>query len=562
MYEEVASNFLLAMGLNVDKTNPKLILNKTPFFISGSGGPVIHPHSQPLDFSDFAMVAGLPYASSHIFRRMFSGLLMAQPNIALRECEEWVMAHNPSTEKTHYRQELTNKLKACKANNWYQAMLSAEREIETVASTRNVFTSRDQAKRQTDAQMENHNEQLDSMLITEDRRDMSMIPTKEKILGNSTRVALVRLCMVYHNENVTREGKMMDLMMTSRPIRNKVTYRVLLRMLCKVPQDNPDMVLLKENMMLWADLSSGDDYTPRELMWEYAKRLIAQLGNLRRVPHIESTNLKALLGSLIKDHEYTYTFGNTELASQLTHWRAQELAREQSASVPDNIITMEGYLLAKEQKRLQAQLDKDAKQAEEPENEDNLDESDSETDPDHPESVTFNTLTDCPTQMRIGSVTLIAQPGTACEFSPVKQYEGKGGRGATWSDQMKVQLMSLYLEKAADPLERPSPEDGVRSRRVYRKQVPEDGDLYMGSAIYLDDRRKVSLNTVCKLNTILEILGSKGLSIQTRKNSSWQGGPGLVHIMDRVLEGLPRTKQVLEEKKEEIMNLANELAGK
>ena len=92
--------------------------------------------------------------------------------------------------------------------------------------------------------------------------------------------------------------------------------------------------------MLWADLSSGDDYTPRELMWEYARKLMEQLYNLKHVPHIDSTNLKALLGSLIKDHEYTYTFGNSELASQLTHWRVQELAREQSASVPDNFITM------------------------------------------------------------------------------------------------------------------------------------------------------------------------------------------------------------------------------
>ena len=476
MYEEVASNFLLARGLNVDKTNPKLILNKTPFFISGSGGPVVYPHSQPLNFSGFAMVAGIPYASSHIFRRMFSGLLMAQPNIALRECEEWVMAHGPSTAKDHYRQELTNKLKACKANNWYQAMLSAEKEIETGASTRNVYTSKDQAERQRVAQMESHDEMLDSKLTAEDRRDEAMIPTKERILNNTTRVALVRLCMTFHNENITREGKLMDLIMTSRPIRNKVTFRVVLRMLCKVPQENPDMVTLKENLMLWADLSSGDDYTPRELMWEYARKLMEQLYNLKHVPHIDSTNLKALLGSLIKDHEYTYTFGNSELASQLTHWRVQELAREQSASVPDNFITMEGYLLAREQKRLQAQLVKDAKQTEELENEHDRDESDESdhSDSAQPKSVTFKTLTDCPTQMKIGPVTLVAEPGTSCEFSPLKQYQakGKGGRGALWTNDMKVQLLRLYLEKAKDPLARPAEGKGFSGRAVYRAQVP------------------------------------------------------------------------------------------
>jgi hypothetical protein len=49
----------------------------------------------------------------------------------------------------------------------------------------------------------------------------------------------------------------------------------------------------------------------------------------------------------------------------LAHWRFQELAREQSDSFTDNIITMEGYLLAREQNEQQAQLVKDAKHAEE-----------------------------------------------------------------------------------------------------------------------------------------------------------------------------------------------------
>jgi hypothetical protein len=76
----------------------------------------------------------------------------------------------------------------------------------------------------------------------------------------------------------------------------------------------------------------------------------------------------------------------------------------------------------------------------------------------------------------------------------------------------------------------------------------------------LDDGMSVSLQSVCKFDTMLGILGSKGLSIQTRKGSDWEGETGLVHIVDRVLEGFPRTKQVLEEKKEEILDLAKELA--
>ena len=112
------------------------------------------------------------------------------------------------------------------------------------------------------------------------------------------------------------------------------------------------------------------------------------------------------------------------------------------------------------------------------------------------------------------------------------------------------------MDNASDPLDRPLPSQGVRSRAVYKKQVTEDGELYLSSSIYLDDGSKVSLSSVCKVGIIHEMLGSKGLSIQTARNTSWKGGPGLVHIIDRVMDGLPRTREVLEEKKEEIMKLA------
>ena len=73
------------------------------------------------------------------------------------------------------------------------------------------------------------------------------------------------------------------------------------------------------------------------------------------------------------------------------------------------------------------------------------------------------------------------------------------------------------MDKASDPLDRPLPSQGVRSRAVYKNQVTEDGELYLSSPIYLDDGSKVSLSSVCKVGIIHEMLGSKGLSIQTAR---------------------------------------------
>ena len=63
------------------------------------------------------------------------------------------------------------------------------------------------------------------------------------------------------------------------------------------------------------------------------------------------------------------------------------------------------------------------------------------------------------------------------------------------------------------------------------------------------------------MTTLHEILSNKGLTAQTKKNTDWKGDPGLVSIIDSVMEGFPRTREVLEEKKEEVMILAKDLAN-
>ena len=67
-----------------------------------------------LDLSDFAAAAGIPSATSYIFRKMFAKILMDQEDHNLRESEEWAMGHGPQTAKNQYMEDLSKKLKACR----------------------------------------------------------------------------------------------------------------------------------------------------------------------------------------------------------------------------------------------------------------------------------------------------------------------------------------------------------------------------------------------------------------------------------------------------------------
>ena len=112
---------------------------------------------------------------------------------------------------------------------------------------------------------------------------------------------------------------------------------------------------------------------------------------------------------------------------------------------------------------------------------------------------------------------------------------------------MKLQLLELYMEKAADPLKRPKPSEGVRSRAVYRRDAGVQ-DLYENSTITLDSGRIVKISSICKVDHILNTLATGQLTGQTSL--------GLVKLIDEVMEGEERTSEKLQVKKPEILKLA------
>ena len=209
MYEEIATNYLIHHQLNIDP-NTGVPKGSSPFFISGSGAATYNVKMEPLDFSDFCTAAGIPPCTSVLFRKMFSNLLLAQKDIALRECEEFVMCHAPNTAKSFYVDDVAKKMKAMQGNVWYQAILL---EHDTTAapssgtSSRKTFTSREQAQRQALIAMETRRELLEKRIRYQDKVEASVVPTKERVTTNTTRAALIKL--------IGKSGReMMELFMT------------------------------------------------------------------------------------------------------------------------------------------------------------------------------------------------------------------------------------------------------------------------------------------------------------------------------------------------------------
>ena len=311
-------------------------------------------------------------------------------------------------------------------------------------------------------------------------------------------------------------------------------------------QEDEDMLTLKRNLLLFARLSYDDKLTPYKVLRMYSVRLVHQLHQLRHVSKIDCTRIKLILGDLVKEHGYKYTFGNSKLEHQLKFWVAKEQEREGKMVIPERVPTLDTWVKERAQAaEAQAQeVDEEAEAAvlQDVQHEGAQQDEPSVAIPAAPLPAPLQ----APLPATAGPSTQAPQ-GAQQSKTPIKQFEGSR---ANWSDHTRVQLLRLYIKKALNPFERPSAA-APRSKAVYKRNAPEGGDLYQNSYIYLDNKDKVLLKDFTSHENMLVQLGQRKLSGQTF-------GSGLVSVIDKFFEDqdLPMEKEYLELEEDNIIEFA------
>ena len=375
-----------------------------------------------------------------------------------------------------------------------------------------------------------HRKQIEESIRAEDKRDQAVPLSKDRITTNITRCSFINL--------IIKSGPAaMDLLLSGKPVLNKISYRLAVRILTMAPQDDEDFQNLKKNLILFATLSADDTLSPSKLLNMYCQRLIWQLHQLRLVSKLDSTKLKLILGDLVKDHGWKYFLGNSKLKNQLEFWVAKDQEREELMAIPDEINTMGSWVKSRAQAE---QEQEEATSIPDP--------------PPAPLPVEVEAIPAAPLPAPLQApLPATAGPSTQApqgaqqSKTPIKQFEGSR---ANWSDHTRVQLLRLYIKKALNPFERP-PAAAPRSKAVYKRNAPEGGDLYQNSYIYLENRDKVALNDFTSYENMLVQLGQRKLSGQTF-------GLGLVSIIDKFFEDqdLPMEKEYLELEEDNIIEFA------
>ena len=150
-----------------------------------------------------------------------------------------------------------------------------------------------------------------------------------------------------------------------------------------------------------------------------------------------------------------------------------------------------------------------------------------------------------PQLVRVGEdITVNVAANTTLVVTPAKKY--KGSKRVDWTDDMKTQVLRLYINLAEDPLCKNDPMN-PQGKAIFKKQIPEHGPIYNGVITYQGE--KTLLSSLCKPDTLHQHFACKGLSKQ-------EMGKGLANIIYTAMEGKEQTRAKVIEMEGDIMDLA------
>ena len=514
-----------------------------------------------MEMSDYAMIVGLPSATSHIARKQFVEYILSQRSLLLKEAEEFTLCHSQATAVHSYLGGGKKKAMAVLGSAWFQSVVGLPEH--RIGDSNSVYASEEQVDRVRQGCLEVYTEDMDDMMAATSSRDQHIRLREGQVMTNVERMALIESLVESIKYPITTQGNLMDLFMTNLPVIRQRNYSILLRMVQIMPSDLECIKTLKASLINFARKQASQGKSVRQVEWEWARRL-AEIFRTLQTKHIANPRLIKLLADINSKFEYRYnfkfvlncinlptyryTFNNGAVGNQVSHWIAQSKSREAALSGEVN-LDMRDFLQVQHKKLIEA-----AEKAVEAVNPITAgDEEESEDDDEDESEPEPQVLTQSEDQMiTLGSMSINVPANTPIIMTPVKEY--KGTKKVTWTDGMKAQVLRLFIKHAKNPLKRPPP-NMPKSKAVYKEQVPRDGTIY-GSSIYIDGE-KTSIASFCEPDTLHQHLGFRGLSGQ----KEWGFGEGLVSLIDHVMaKEKEKTRDKVLELEDQIMELAAQLS--
>ena len=479
------------------------------------------------------------------------------------------MCNSNHVDKEHYQSKARElALAQCTAANYQEGLQLKEQSlVERLTSSKDLPSfDTDQQARELRGKAMVDKQNLEKFFRAEEMRLVRVKPTLKRMTTPKVRKALVDCLIASRHRHISSKGNLVDRFMRGDAVWNKDCASMLLRMLFILPQDLPCVKVVQENLIAFAELSQEED-SMRKLEWEYVWKLLEIIKNIKKNPSgaSESSSLLYSLAQLNKaayeeGDLLGYSFGNHNLRTSIQLMLSQQQARESQHQVAEPAKDAHHFLSVRQAKTLAyieerrgarqegagqegpaaepsweeagqagaSQAGPAAEPAEPVQGEEGLAE---------PAALPGGSRAQTPYPVAVQVEEGLAEPaalpvGSQAQalHTPAKQWEGAGKW--IWNDEMKIELLRIWIQKTADPMVRAST---VTGKSVYMKQLRPL--LQQGVGIQIGDERLTLSSLVSGEDTLAQLLqgSQKGKGLSGQRDRAI-GQAGLVHIIDEWLE--------------------------
>ena len=240
----------------------------------------------------------------------------------LKDWEQFSLGHEKSTAKKHYVSEDLKQSMALGVHKWFRDQVN--KSEETAQIEYGIYISEEQDLRIRDELKDVSMAKLKHWCSKVDRKEELRVITLAKLISDREIAALLRMIATSDELNwrISEAGSLMDIFFTGKNTRSKSCKSIIKRLLHLYPDYRKDAMILKENVLEYAELlaATDDEYSPKVVLTKWTEKMLNSLRKLR-TSHVANPNILLIFADLsLKFGVGKYCFGNKSLELSMETW--------------------------------------------------------------------------------------------------------------------------------------------------------------------------------------------------------------------------------------------------
>ena len=197
----------------------------------------------------------------------------------LKDWEQFSLGHEKFTAKKHYVSEDLKQSMALGVHKWFRDQVN--KSEETAQIEYGIYISEEQDLRIRDELKEVSMAKLKHWCSKVDRKEELRVITLAKLISDREIAALLRMIATSDEFNwrISEAGSLMDIFFTGKNTRSKSCKSIIKRLLHLYPDYRKDAMILKENVLEYAELlaATDDEYSPKVVLTKWTEKMLNSL---------------------------------------------------------------------------------------------------------------------------------------------------------------------------------------------------------------------------------------------------------------------------------------------